>query len=81
MAHELMLNNGKVQECIYRGDVKSLSALVTGGSILGMESLDDHLYRLIKGKTVKAEEALRVAQNNDALRRRLSGYRQLGQNN
>ncbi len=78
MAHELMLNNGKVQECIYRGDVKGLSALVAGGSILGMESLDEYLYRLIKQKMVSAEEALRVAQNSEALKRRLSGYRQLG---
>jgi len=74
-ACEIMLNTGTVYECIVDGKRtrEIRDHIRKGRANYGMQTFDQHLYDLIQSGRVKADDAMRFANNPDELSLKLSG--------
>ena len=74
-ACEIMLNTGTVYECIVdpKRTREVRDHIRKGRANYGMQTFDQHLYDLIQAGRVKADDAMRYANNPDELSLKLSG--------
>lgn len=74
-ACEIMLNTGTVYECIIdpKRTREVRDHIRKGRAQYGMQTFDQHLHELIRANRIRAEEAMRYANNPDELSLRLSG--------
>jgi twitching motility protein PilT len=69
LALEVLLGGGAVAAMIRQGQVSQLTGLMQAGQAHGMQTLDQHLERLLAAGTVAAERALEKAQDREAFAR------------
>lgn len=72
---EIMLNTGTVYECIIdpKRTREVRDHIRKGRAQYGMQTFDQHLYELIQSGRIKADDAMRYANNPDELALKLSG--------
>ena len=75
LAVEIMLNNGFIRQLIEENKLRQIRELIEKGAIDGMQTIDQHLYRLLREGTVTEEVALSEADNPANFRLRLSTER------
>lgn len=72
LALEVMLNNGLIKQLIEEGKIRQIRDMIERGGIEGMQTFDQHLYRLIKEGDITEEVALAESDNPSNLRLRIS---------
>lgn len=72
-AVEIMTNSPTVRKLIEENRLDTLFAAVETGTEDGMQTFNQSLYKLVKGKLITEENALAYATNPDALRMNLRG--------
>lgn len=72
-AFEIMKVNNAIRTQIRDNKLHLIDNSINQGHDLGMISMDDYLYNLVKDKTISVEEALNSANNKEFLEKRLSG--------
>jgi len=60
-AHEILLRTSGLGNIIREGNTPMLTSIIQGGKAVGMQSMDDCLFELVKSGRVKASEALHKA--------------------
>jgi twitching motility protein PilT len=69
LALEVLVGGGAVAAMIRQGQVPQLAGMMQAGQASGMQTLDQHLERLLAEGTIAAEDALEVAQDREAFAR------------
>jgi twitching motility protein PilT len=69
LALEVLLGGGAVAAMIRQGQVPQLAGMMQAGQAQGMQTLDQHLERLLAAGTVAAEDALEVALDRESFAR------------
>ncbi|HUJ10103.1 MAG TPA: PilT/PilU family type 4a pilus ATPase [Verrucomicrobiae bacterium] len=72
-AVEIMLNSPTVRKLIEENRLDKLSAAIETGTDEGMQTFNQALYKLVKGKMISEEEALAKATNPEALKMNFRG--------
>lgn len=75
LALEIMLNNGLIRQLIEENKIRQIREMVEKGTLEGMQTFDQHLYRLLKEGVITEEVALSEADNASNLRLRLTNDR------
>ena len=60
-AIEILLGTGTVKDMIIKGDVMGIKEIMEKSEELGMQTFDNHIYRLYKDGVISLEEALKNA--------------------
>lgn len=68
VALEILLNTPHVSELIRKGDIHKLKDVMKRSSELGMQTFDQHLYRLYKAGRIAYEDAIRYADSANEVR-------------
>lgn len=69
LALEVLLGGGAVAAMIRQGQVAQLGTMMQGGQTQGMQTMDQHLERLLAAGAIAAEDALQKAQDREAFAR------------
>lgn len=64
-AHEIMIGTPAIRNLIREGKVAQMVSVIQTGQREGMQTLDQNLIDLVKARRVRAEDAMRKAQNRD----------------
>lgn len=75
LALEIMLNNGLIRQLIEENKIRQIRELIEKGSLDGMQTFDQHLYRMLKEGLITEETALSECDNPANLRMKLSNDR------
>lgn len=67
-AVEVMIASPFIKELIYRGDVGQVREGMEKGSVVGMQTFDEHLFRLYRQGQIALSEALRNADSENNVR-------------
>jgi twitching motility protein PilU len=70
-AVEIMLNTPLMSDLIFKGDVHDMKALIAKSNEAGMQTFDQHLFRLLEDGMITYEDALRNADSVNDLRLRI----------
>jgi twitching motility protein PilU len=70
-AIEIMLNTPLMADLIFKGDVHEMKSLITRSNEAGMQTFDQHLFRLLEEGQITYEDALRNADSMNDLRLRI----------
>jgi twitching motility protein PilT len=71
LALEVLVGGGSVAAMIRQGQVSQLDEVMRTGQAKGMQTLDQHLERLVTANSVTPEAALEKAQDREAFARTL----------
>ncbi|MEW6612325.1 type IV pilus twitching motility protein PilT [Thermithiobacillus tepidarius DSM 3134] len=64
-AHEIMIGTPAIRNLIREAKVAQMVSVIQTGQSVGMQTLDQNLLDLVKARRVRAEDAMRKAQNKD----------------
>ena len=64
-AHEIMIGTPAIRNLIREAKVAQMVSVIQTGQREGMQTLDQNLIDLVKARRVRAEDAMRKAQNRD----------------
>ncbi|MFZ5659649.1 MAG: type IV pilus twitching motility protein PilT [Pseudomonadota bacterium] len=64
-AHEIMIGTPAIRNLIREAKVAQMVSVIQTGQSVGMQTLDQNLLDLVKARRVRAEDAVRKAQNKD----------------
>jgi twitching motility protein PilT len=71
LALEVLIGGASVAKLIHEGDLSRLGALLDAGGPLGMQTMDQHLERLVSSGVIIPKDALEKAQDREAFGRTL----------
>ena len=67
-AVEILINTPRVSDLIFRWDIPAIKEAMANGANYGMQTFDQHLFRLWKQGRITEEEALRHADSMNDVR-------------
>ncbi len=67
-AVEIMINTPLISDLIFKGEVKEIKEKMKTGNEYGMQTFDQHLFRLYEAEEISMEDALRFADSSNDLR-------------
>lgn len=70
-AVEVMLNTPLMADLIFKGEVHEMKGLIARSNEVGMQTFDQHLFRLLENGLITYEDALRNADSMNDLRLRI----------
>ncbi|MBR9976984.1 MAG: PilT/PilU family type 4a pilus ATPase [Bacteroidetes bacterium] len=72
LAKEVLIVTPSVRAAIKNGNISEIYQMITEGSALGMITMEQDLYRLLKSNRISIDEALNYANNKKRLRQLIS---------
>lgn len=70
-AVEILLDSPRVKDLIHKGEVGELKEAMERGKTIGMQTFDDHLFKLYKDEKITKKVALKNADSQNNLRLRI----------
>jgi len=68
---EIMISTPRIADLIHKGDTTGLKSVIAAGTHEGMQTFDQHLYRLYKESKVTFETAMKAADSANDLKLRI----------
>jgi len=68
---EIMISTPRIADLIHKGDTAGLKSVIAAGTHEGMQTFDQHLYKLYKDEKISFETAMKAADSANDLKLRI----------